>query len=528
MAFSKGLESHEHGCACAACASGCGDDAAKAAAYDPFATTYSAPTGPSGAGLISGRSWADRALTFAFPGAPTDYDTNAAEAGVQYGSGEPLTGFAAMNPAQMAAVRDALDQYAAVSGLSFTELEDPGAATLRFAQSTAPSTAWGYYPSAFEEGGDAWFGTERGWYADPAKGGYGWHTIIHEIGHTVGLKHGHQSGAFGALEAFEDTMEHSVMTYRSFVDDPLVGGYSNEAGGYAQTLMQADIAALQQLYGANYDHNAGDTHYAWRPDTGETFVDGVGQGAPLANRIFMTVWDGGGVDTWDFSAFADQVIVDLAPGAGATLPEAQRAHLNRFEAGAETEILAERSVYAARLHEGDERALIENAIGGAGDDFMGGNRSDNELTGGRGTDALFGFAGRDTLIGEAGGDYLEGGRGADTLRGNGWHDELQGGHGWDVMFGGGGDDILIGGMGNDKMRGGAGADRFEFAAGDGMDRILDFEVGVDLIDLTALNASFGDLLIEDRAEGARVFADDVTIRLMRLDADDLSAVDFLF
>ncbi|MEO1612873.1 MAG: M10 family metallopeptidase C-terminal domain-containing protein, partial [Pseudomonadota bacterium] len=335
-------------------------------------------------------------------------------------------------------------------------------------------------------------------------------------------------GGYGALPRDEDTMEHSVMTYRSFVDDPLVGGYSNEAGGYAQTLMQADIAALQQLYGANYEHNAGDTHYAWSPDTGETFIDGAGQGAPLDNRIFMTVWDGGGEDTWDFSAYGEQVIVDLAPGAGAITPEAQRAHLNAFEAGAGEAIYAERSVYAARLHEGDSRALIENAIGGDGDDFMGGNRTDNKLIGGRGTDALFGFAGRDRLTGEAGADYLDGGTGADTLRGNGWHDELRGGAGWDVLFGGGGDDLLVGGIGTDKMRGGAGHDIFSFESGDGVDRILDFEIGADRLDLSEVASGLHDLTIEARNEGARIYVDDVTIRLMGVDADDLGEAEFLF
>jgi serralysin len=71
----------------------------------------------------------------------------------------------------------------------------------------------------------------------------------------------------------------------------------NETWGYAQSLMMYDIAALQHLYGADYTTNAGNTVYRWNPSTGQESINGIGQGAPGGNRIFMTIWDGGGSDT---------------------------------------------------------------------------------------------------------------------------------------------------------------------------------------------------------------------------------------
>ncbi|WP_353643020.1 pre-peptidase C-terminal domain-containing protein [Mesorhizobium sp. WSM2239] len=117
------------------------------------------------------------------------------------------------------------------------------------------------------------------------------------------------------------------MTYRSYIGDPLNGGYSNEEYGFAQTLMMYDIAALQHLYGADFSTNSGDTVYSWSATTGEMSVNGVGQGAPgggvggSANRVFLTIWDGNGEDTYDFSNYTENGLIDLAPGdfrAGAT------------------------------------------------------------------------------------------------------------------------------------------------------------------------------------------------------------------
>ena len=63
----------------------------------------------------------------------------------------------------------------------------------------------------------------------------------------------------------------------------------------------ADIAALQHMYGADFSTNGGNTVYKWTPGSGSTFVNGDVAIKPGANKIFATIWDGGGVDT--LSAF---------------------------------------------------------------------------------------------------------------------------------------------------------------------------------------------------------------------------------
>ena len=93
------------------------------------------------------------------------------------------------------------------------------------------------------------------------------------------------------------------MSYRSYIGASVTGGLTNGTWSFPQTLMMYDIAALQDMYGANYTTNSGNTVYKWDPNTGQEFINGVAQAAPGGNKIFMTIWDGGGNDTYDFSNY---------------------------------------------------------------------------------------------------------------------------------------------------------------------------------------------------------------------------------
>ena len=130
-----------------------------------------------------------------------------------------------------------------------------------------------------------------------------------------------------------------------------------------------DIAALQHLYGANFATNAGDTVYSWSPWSGETRVDGEVALPAEVNRIFATIWDGGGADTYDLSDYVDDLRLDLRPGQASIFSDFQRAFLGGGPNGG----LARGNIFNALQHEGDPRSLIENAVGGSGDDGIRGN-----------------------------------------------------------------------------------------------------------------------------------------------------------
>jgi len=125
----------------------------------------------------------------------------------------------------------------------------------------------------------------------------------------------------------------------------------------------------------------------------------------------------------------------------------------------------------------------DRIIGTNGDGILTGDREKNVLMGMRGNDSLDSGVGNDTLFGGKASDTLLGSSGDDALFGNCGADILNGGDGNDILLGGKGDDLLTGRVGNDSLTGGDGNDRFLLSPNLGIDLILDFEDGKDLLSL---------------------------------------------
>ena len=348
-------------------------------------------------------------------------------------SGKKFNDFGDKNPYQFnAAQREhaklSLDAWADVANIKFIEVGPNVKSDLTFGNITDPYgkfQAYATLPNTYHYGrdlsGQAWFSDY--YYAGnttPELGNYGRLTLIHEIGHTLGLMHpgdynaGENVPGYLKSDYAEDSRQYTVMSYWEEYE---TGAHFQ--GAYAGAPLLHDISAIQYLYGANTETRTGDDVYGFNSNTGLDYYTATSS----SDKLIFSVWDSGGNDTFDFSGFHQNQIIDLRDG-----------HFS--DIGGLT-----KNVSIAK------DVIIENAIGGSGDDIIYGNDADNILIGGGGND---------------------------------------------ILYGGGGQDILWGGTGSNTFVYKEASDSYSYAP----DKIMDFETGIDKIDLSELiENSFGQKFI---------------------------------
>ena len=333
--------------------------------------------------LNSGKLWTTSTITWAFP-----LNGNGLT-----GPGEAAT-FRAIPGSQQALFRLALqnwDDLIAPDSVQTTASDS----NIEFGYT---SSGIGYAHAYKPAHGSVWLLYEAD-VGSSSPGSYGYEALMHELGHALGLNHMGEYNGEGRFtpSSFQDTSVLSIMSYfsphgsGSSAADAVMDAKWTSASGQSvvpQTPMLNDVMAIQAMYGAATSTRSDNTVYGFGSNiSGATaaIFDFVKNPNPV-----LTIFDSGGSDTLNCSGWSSDSTLYLESGQYSSCNQMRNNIVIAFN------------------------TVIENAIGGGGNDFLSGNAANNRLEGGSGNDTLSGGDGNDVLQGGSGNDMLYGGDGSDV------------------------------------------------------------------------------------------------------------------
>lgn len=266
----------------------------------------------------------------------------------------------------------ALQQWSSITGITFVQTS--GSAQITFTDSDPDGGAFTESTYSGANITSSHVNIDASWLTNalygPNVGGYAYQAYLHEIGHALGLGH---AGNYNTTANYpydvlyqNDAWSTSVMSYFSQTENTYFSGQGFD-DAYLVTPMVADILAIQQMYGLSTTTRNGDTTYGFNSNAGNPY------NASVLFNVAYTIFDTGGTDTMDFSGYDVAQVLNLNPESFSSVGT------------------LDGNVSIAR------GTIIENAIGGGGNDRIIGNSVANILTGGDGSDTITGGAGIDTF-----------------------------------------------------------------------------------------------------------------------------------
>lgn len=360
-------------------------------------------TGDSPA-VESGDYWSESSLTYSYNDSdPGDYSSQ---------TSKNLSGFITFPDAAKVPVVAAFDDIETFTALSFSQVSVDGDIEFNAVEQSGNTDGFAFFPGS-GIGGDVFLNNDYTTTEQYAAGGSPYFTLIHEVGHAMGLEHSFEGSA--TLPEDEENTTHSVMSYTNVYDSSIEFTLSGNSINSQQVrdhnttgYSLYDVMALQAAYGVNSTHNNTDTTYTVK----------------FGTTVQEVLWDTGGTDLIDASQATGACTVDLREQKFSSIDvkdAATQASEKITEMGITsqtfidfineqyTNIDNQNELYTGEMNLAISKGvIIENVTTGSGNDSVQDNAVDNTINTGAGNDTI--------ILTEGGFDTVDGGTGNDTVQ----------------------------------------------------------------------------------------------------------------
>lgn len=347
-------------------------------------------------------------ITFSFNSSiPAEY--------YNYSSNELIDSWTSLSTEQEDVVRSIIEELNDLVGITIEETSLTGDIRFNIVDMNANTSGFSFFPGNDSFAGDIFLSSDFNTLPQEYSldiGEWGYSTIVHELGHALGLKHPFEGS--NVLATNLDDVNHSIMSYTNINSYSASLSFSNKGISIDYNQIQPsfyslyDVAALQAIYGVNENTNTEDNIYT----------------TSFTNYEVITIWDAGGIDTIDLSQTKGETTLDLRAGSLNSVDQYTLSEVIDIQIDIATQNSAQRyhswivenitDLYESdNLYTGIDNfaiatgVVIENITTGSGNDIITDNEVDNYIVTSAGNDKIY--------LGNGGNDFVDGGDGNDSL-----------------------------------------------------------------------------------------------------------------